>query len=138
MGIRCGYKTGLAKGIAHLVALLATFVTLALIIMLTTSFKAGETRNTLFTLIIMAILGGVYALVRFLLRSLKAISNLPIIQLADKLLGIIIGLVWVTVLFMGIVTLAYKGYIGELSTIIVDDISSNRFLTIFCKYNIFL
>lgn len=138
VGIQAGFKTGLVKGIAHLIALFATVITLSLIIMLSSSFKAGETRNTIFTLIIMAILGGVYSLVRFCLRSFKSIAKLPILKLADSILGIIVGLLWVVVFYMVILALGMKGYLGSLSEVIINDINSNLFLTIFCKYNIFL
>lgn len=137
LGVRFGYRTGLAKGIAHLVALLATLITLALILMLTTSLRAGEARNVIYTLVIMVVLGGVYGLVRFLLRSMKAISNLPIIKLGDKILGIFIGLLWVFVLYNAIITLGIKGYLGPLSSIISRDVESNSILTILLKYNIF-
>ena len=138
LGIKAGYSTGFAKGIANLIALLVTMVVLALIMMLTTSFKAGETRNVIFTIIIMAILGAVYSIVKFLLRSFKAISNLPIIQFADKVFGIVIGIVWVFALYMCLITLGMKGYLGELSEVIRDDVEGNLFLTILCGCNIFL
>ena len=59
IGGQAGYKKGLVKGITDVIALIATVLTLSLILMLTSSFKAGETRNTIFTLVIMAILGAV-------------------------------------------------------------------------------
>ena len=138
LGVIFGYRTGLAKGIANLVALIITMLTLSLIIMLLESFKAGEARNTLFTLIIMAILGSVYGFVRFVLRSMKAISQLPFIRFVDGFLGIFVGIAWMFILYMAILTLGIRNYLGGLSSIIIEDVSENIFLTILCKYNIFL
>lgn len=138
LGIWAGFKTGFVKGITHLVALIATIVTLALILMLTSSYRAGETKNTIFTLVIMAILGAVYSVVRFLLRSFKVISKLPIIEFANSIFGVLIGLLWVLVLFMALVSLGMRGYLGPVSPIIQNDVNSNLFLTIISKYNIFL
>ena len=138
LGIWRGYKVGLVKGITHLIALIVTMLTLSLIIMLTSSFRAGETRNTIFTIIIMVILGGVYSTIRFFLRSFKMVSKLPILQFANSLMGTVIGVLWVLILYMVLISLGIKGYLGPLSEIITNDIDSNLFLTIFCKYNIFL
>ena len=137
-GIRGGYKTGFVKGIANLIALIATLLTLSLILMLTTSFRQGETKNVIYTLIIMAVAGGVYSGVRFALRSMKNMSKLPIISFIDSVLGVVIGIAWVLLLYMAFIAIAYKGYMGDFSDILIADISSNRILTILCKYNIFL
>lgn len=137
-GIRGGYKTGFVKGIANLIALIATLLTLSLILMLTTSFRQGETKNVIYTLIIMAVAGGVYSGVRFALRSMKNMSKLPIISFIDSVLGVVIGIAWVLLLYMAFIAIAYKGYMGDFSDIVIADISSNRILTILCKYNIFL
>ena len=137
-GIRGGYKTGFVRGIANLIALIATLLTLSLILMLTTSFRQGETKNVIYTLIIMAVAGGVYSGVRFALRSMKNMSKLPIISFIDSVLGVVIGIAWVLLLYMAFIAIAYKGYMGDFSDIVIADISSNRILTILCKYNIFL
>lgn len=137
-GIRGGYKTGFVKGIANLIALIATLLTLSLILMLTTSFRQGETKNVIYTLIIMAVAGGVYSGVRFALRSMKNMSKLPIISFIDSVLGVVIGIAWVLLLYMAFIAIAYKGYMGDFSDIVIADINSNRILTILCKYNIFL
>lgn len=138
IGIVSGFKTGLAKGIANLVALIITLMTLALIIMLLESFWARETRNIIYTLVIMAILGSVYGFVKFVLRSMKSVSKLPIIRFFDGLMGIVIGEAWMFILYMAILTLGIRGYLGSFSEIIINDVDSNLFLTILCKYNIFL
>lgn len=138
LGVWKGYEAGLVKGITHLVALIITIITLSLMIMLASSFKAGETRNTIYTIIVMVILGAVYSTIRFLLRSFKFVSKLPILQFTDSFLGIFIGLMWVSIAYMGFIWLATRGNLGPLSRIVIKDIDSSQILTIFNKYNIFL
>lgn len=138
IGGQAGYKKGMVKGITDVIALIATVFTLCLILMLTTSFKAGETRNTIFTLIIMAILGAVYSIVKFALRSMKRISNLPVIKFVDSLLGIFVGILWVFILYLVIIALGYKGYLGVFSDVVVSDVESSVILSIINKFNIFI
>lgn len=133
LGLRFGFKTGFVKGIANLAALIATVATLALIIMLTSSFRAGETKNTIFTLIIMAILGAVYGIVRFMLRGMKAMSNLPIIRFVDSLLGAIVGMVWFFIVYLVLLALGIKGMLGLVSEHIIGDVLSSEILTTICK-----
>ena len=75
---------------------------------------------------------------RFALRSMKNMSKLPIISFIDSVLGVVIGIAWVLLLYMAFIAIAYKGYMGDFSDIVIADISSNRILTVLCKYNIFL
>lgn len=138
IGMRRGYQIGLVKGVANVIAILATFVTLCLIIMLTASFKEGETVNTVLTLIIMAILGSVYAIVRFALRGMKAVSNLPLIKLMNSIMGIPAGLIWTLLVVTVVFKMAYAGLIPVLSDQISKDIDASIILTILVKYNIFL
>lgn len=138
LGIKLGYDTGFVKGIANVISLFVTLITLALIIMLTASFREGETRNVTYTLIIMIVLGGIYTVVKFVVRSFKAISKLPVIKFADSILGIIIGVVWSFLLYIGIIMLGMNNCLWGLSDIIQKDVDANQFLTTLCKYNIFL
>lgn len=138
IGGQAGYKKGLVKGITDVIALIATVLTLSLILMLTSSFKAGETRNTIFTLVIMAILGAVYSVVKFLLKSMKRISNLPIIKFADSVLGIFVGILWVFILYLVIIALGYRGYLGVFSNVVVDNVESNIILSAINRFNIFV
>ncbi|GEM_PF-3441180 len=138
IGVQAGYKKGLVKGIRDVIALIATVLTLSLILMLTSSFRAGEVRNTIFTLIIMAILGAVYGVVKFALRSMKRISNLPIIKFADSILGILVGIVWVFILYLVIIALGYKGHLGVFSNVVVENVESSVILSVINKFNIFI
>ena len=82
-----GYQKGLTKQISGIAALAAAFVMLALVIMLVSSFQNREVTNTVYSVILLAVFGMVYGIVKFLLRSIKLMSNLPILHFLDQVLG---------------------------------------------------
>ena len=90
-----GLKKGMTKEISGLVALFAAFIVLALAIMLVSSFSQGEMKNTLYSVILLVVFGLAYGIVKFVLRSAKVVSSLPIIKFFDSVLGIgeILGMI---------------------------------------------
>jgi hypothetical protein len=137
-GIRCGYKIGLTKGVSHLVALVVTLLTLMLILMLTASIHAGQSRNSIITIIILVILGTVYGVVKFLLKSAHKVSELPLLHQLDKIAGILIGLMWVSLIYMVIIALSYRGFLGSFGTMVMEDVKNSEILTLFNSYNIMM
>lgn len=91
MAVR-GWKMGMTKQISGIAALAAAFVMLALGIMLVTSFQNKEVTNTVYSVIFLVVLGLVYGIVKFLLRSIKLVANLPILHFFDRVLGVAAGL----------------------------------------------
>lgn len=91
MAVR-GWKMGMTKQISGIAALAAAFVMLALGIMLVTSFQNKEVTNTVYSVIFLVVLGLVYGIVKFLLRSIKMVTNLPILHFCDRVLGVVAGL----------------------------------------------
>lgn len=133
-----GYKRGMAKEVSGLVALAVTFLALSLVIMLFSSFEAGETTNTFYSIILLVFLGIVYGVVKLFLKSARAVSQLPILSFLDHVFGIVIGglkavlLIWI--LFM----LCAGNYLGPVTTIMQMDIQESTFLKLIYSYNIFL
>lgn len=91
MAVR-GWKMGMTKQISGIAALAAAFVMLALGIMLVTSYQNKEVTNTVYSVIFLVVLGLVYGIVKFLLRSIKMVTNLPILHFCDRVLGVAAGL----------------------------------------------
>lgn len=131
-------RRGMAKEISNLLALMVAFFVFSLFIMLFSSFQAGETTNTLYSIILLVILGIVYGLVKVFLKSAKAVSHLPIIHLIDHILGAVVGglesilIVWI------VFSLCHYYYFGPISTIINEDIKQNVFLNTLYQYNFFI
>lgn len=133
-----GYKKGMAKELSGLVALFAAFVVLALGLMLVSSFKQGEMKNTLYSVILLVLFGLVYGIVKFFLRSAKAISSLPIIKFFDSVLGIGVGLVKAVLVIWIVFMLCANGYLGEVSDYVLQDISGNTYLKLLYEFNFFV
>ncbi len=133
-----GLKRGMAKEISNFIALIVTFLSLALFVMLFSSFQAGEGVNTIYTIILLVILGAVYGAVRFLLKSARAICKLPVIHLIDTLLGAVTGILESIVTTWIFFTLCYFRVLGPLSRIVMMDIEDSVILTYLYHYNFFL
>lgn len=132
-----GFKKGMAKELSGLVALFAAFVVLALALMLVSSFSQGEMTNTLYSVILLVLFGLAYGIVKFILRSAKVVSKLPIINFFDSVLGIGVGLckaILVTWIFF---MLCANNYLGTISEYVQQDIAGNTFLKFIYQYNIF-
>ena len=138
IGIYIGFKVGLTKGISHLVALVVTVLTLMLILMLTASIRAGQSRNSIITLIILVILGTVYGVVKFLLKSAHKVSELPLLHQLDKIAGILVGLLWMSIIYMVIISLSYRGLFGAFGDMVVADVEKSEILMVLNKYNLLM
>jgi len=133
-----GFKKGMAKELSGLVALFAAFVVLALGLMLVASFTEGEMTNTLYSVILLVVFGLAYGIVKFILRSARAVSSLPIIKFFDSVLGIGVGLVKTLLIVWIVFMLGANGYLGPVSTRIIQDIEGNTFLKLLFEFNFFM
>ncbi len=133
-----GFKKGMAKELSGLVALFAAFVVLALGLMLVASFTEGEMTNTLYSVILLVVFGLAYGIVKFILRSARAVSSLPIIKFFDSVLGIGVGLVKAILIIWIVFMLGANNYLGPVSTRIIQDIEGNTFLKLLFEFNFFM
>ena len=133
-----GFKKGMAKELSGLVALFAAFVVLALGIMLVASFSEGEMTNTLYSVILLVVFGLAYGIVKFILRSAKAVSSLPIIHFVDSVLGIGVGLCKAILVIWIFFMLCAGNYLGTISNYVQQDIAGNTFLKLLYEFNFFV
>ena len=133
-----GYQKGLTKQISGIAALAAAFVMLALVIMLVSSFQNREVTNTVYSVILLAVFGMVYGIVKFLLRSIKLMSNLPILHFLDQVLGSAAGLVkWILVVWIFFL-LCENNYLGGITEYVRADISNSTILKLLYQFNFFV
>ena len=133
-----GYKKGMTREISGLVALFAGLFVMAIALMLTTSFSAGEMTNTVYSVILLVLFGAAYGIVKFLLRSAKAVSNLPILHFLDCVMGSVIGVLKSLVLVWIIFLLCEHNLLGEAAEYIRSDIAESTFLKLLYEYNFFI
>lgn len=136
MAVR-GWKKGLTRQLSGIAALAAAFAVLSLGIMLVTSFQNRELTNTIYSILFLVVFGLVYGIVKFLLRSIKMVTHLPVLHFCDRLLGIAAGilqgilLVWIFFLF------CENNLLGEYTEYIRSDITESTFLKLLYQYNFF-
>ncbi len=133
-----GFKKGMAKELSGLAALFAAFVVLALTIMLVSSFKQGEMTNTLYSVILLVVFGLAYGIVKFILRSAKVVSSLPIINFFDSVLGIGVGFCKAILIIWIIFLLCANNYLGPVTDYMRQDIAGNTFLKLLYEFNFFI
>ncbi len=133
-----GYQMGFTKQVSGLIALAAAFVMLALGIMLFSSFQNGEVTNTVYSVILLAVFVFVYGIIKFLLRSIKLITELPILHFFDQVLGIVAGLgkgiliVWIFFL------LCENNFLGDITPYVRENITESTILKLLYQYNFFV
>lgn len=133
-----GYRKGMTKELSGLIALAAAFIVLALGIMLKSSYQQGEVTNTVYSVIFLVVFGAVYGIVRFVLKSVKLISKLPILSFLDSLLGTVVGLAQAILLVWVFFLLCENGYMGNVAEYVCRDIDESAILTLIQQYNFFV
>jgi len=133
-----GFKKGMAKELSGLAALFAAFVVLALAIMLVSSFKQGEMTNTFYSVILLVVFGLAYGIVKFILRSAKAVSSLPIINFFDSVLGVGVGFCKAILIIWIVFLLCANNYLGSVTDYMRQDIAGNTFLKLLYEFNFFI
>lgn len=132
-----GYKHGMVKEITGVVALGAGLLVIALGIMLFSSFSRGEVTNTVYTVILLVLFGVVYGIVKFLLRSAKAVSHLPILHFLNSVLGIGFGFCKGILVLWLLFLLCYHVPMGDINAYVQADIAENTILKLIYEYNFF-
>lgn len=133
-----GYNQGMMKELTGLAALIAGLGVLALGIMIFSSFLDGEMTNTIYSVILLVLFGAAYGIVKFILRSAKAVSSLPILSFFDSVLGIVVGLCQAVVIIWIVFLLCAHNYLGPVTSYIQRDISDSTILKLLYEYNFFI
>ncbi|MBR5578637.1 MAG: CvpA family protein [Lachnospiraceae bacterium] len=137
MAVR-GYKKGMTKEIIGMISLAVTLFVISLIIVLYVSFRAEETKNIVFTIIILLLVAIVYSVVKIFLKSAKLLSKLPVIKIIDRFLGIFIGAAEGLLLVWLLYILNSASIFGSLTEVIARDTVSSQILSKLCEYNYLL
>lgn len=130
-----GYKKGITKELSGLISWAVTLFVMALVIMLYTSFQNNEGRNTIFTVILLSIVGIIYSVVRFILKPVKFIAKLPLFHFLDQILGLVIGVGEGILIVWLLYVLNESGTLGQFGDMIRTDTARSEILTFIYEYN---
>ena len=109
-------------------AFVVAILMLGIFLRIVTSYSTGETKTTVVCIIGLIILGIVYSLLKIVLGSIQAISELPVIGVVDKLLGAVLGAFVALVIFHIVVAASEMGYLGHIGRVVNDDVANNDLL----------
>jgi hypothetical protein len=86
-----GWKKGFAKQLSSLIALLAASGSLLMILKVYTGYKGGDVKGIASGIALLVVISVIYSLLRLFLLSIRLVSKLPVISLADSVLGMAAG-----------------------------------------------
>ena len=130
-----GFKKGMTKEVSGLISWTVTLFVMSLIIMLYTSFHANESKNAVFTIIILAAVVIVYFIIKMFLKPMKLVAKLPVFKLLDQVLGGFIGIVEGFMIVWLMYVLNEGGILGEFGEMITADTARSQILSLIYEYN---
>lgn len=136
IGIGMGAKKGFASGISDFIAFAVVLLILRIVLAIYYGYTKGNTMDVVIAVVVLLVLGLVYGVVKIILKSIRAISDLPVIGVLDKLLGIVLGLVIVVLIFYAVVTASRYGYFGKVGKTILTDVNNDKWLSYIASYDL--
>lgn len=130
-----GFRRGMTKEIAGLVAWMVTLFVMSMILMIYSRFRAEETGSAIASIILLLIVGLIYGVVRMFFKSVHAISRLPIFHFLDQLLGGVIGFGEGILIIWLLYILNAGGLLGSFGETMMRDTAANGLLTMLYEYN---
>jgi uncharacterized membrane protein required for colicin V production len=130
-----GFQKGMTREISSLIAWTVTLFVMSIVLMFYSSLHANEAGNTIYSLIILVVVGLVYGVVRLFLKSAKLIAKLPVFHFLDQVLGFVVGLGEGMLIVWLLYVLNEGGLFGSFSEMISNDTASNAILSLIYEYN---
>ena len=101
---------------------------LGIFLRIVTSYSKGETKTTIVCIMGLIILGIVYSLIKIVLGSIQALSELPVMGTMDKILGGVLGALVAIIIFHIVVAASEMGYLGHIGRVINEDVANDNLL----------
>lgn len=136
IGLYIGAKNGFAKGISDFIAWAVVTIVLRIVLYIYNGYTEGKTMDIVVALVVLIALGLIYGVVKIVLKSVRALSDLPVIAIIDKLLGAALGLIVVILLFYVIVTACRFGYFGKTGATILNDVENDEWLSYIARFDL--
>lgn len=130
-----GYKRGMVKAIISLVSLVILCVVISLLAYGISSYNGGNIFHVVLTVILLTVLGLVHHLLSVVFFSAKMIAKLPVVNVADKLLGIVFGLIETVLILWTLYTFVMMMDLGSIENIIAVWTEESSLLTWLYQHN---
>lgn len=134
---RCveGFKAGMVREIISLFSLVVASVTLMLLGSALQSYVHKEISKFIVAVILLIILGVFYRILKMVLSSIKLIAKLPVIHLADRIMGGIVGAAETAVVLWIVFFAVMQWGMGMLGQQIIIMVKQSTVLTWFYEHN---
>lgn len=130
-----GFKKGMMKEVSGLISWIVTLFVISLIVMLYTSFRDNESKNMIFTIILLLAVAVVNGVIRLFLKPVKLAAKLPVLKMLDQLAGIVIGMAEGFLIVWLIYVLNESGSFGQIGEMIKADTARSQILSWIYEYN---
>ena len=130
-----GFKKGMMKEVSGLISWIVTLFVISLIVMLYTSFRANESKDMIFTIILLLAVAVVNGVIRLFLKPVKLAAKLPVLKILDQLAGIVIGMAEGFLIVWLIYVLNESGGFGQIGEMIKADTARSQILSWIYEYN---
>lgn len=130
-----GYKKGMVKSIISFVSLIVLCVVVALIGNGLQSYFDGEIINVVIMVLLLCILGIVHHLLGVVFFSAKMITKLPIVHAADKILGVVVGILETVLILWTIYTFSMMMDMGMIGQQLLEYTENSSILLWFYQHN---
>lgn len=130
-----GYNKGLVKAMVSFISLVIICVIASLLAYGISSYTEGNIINVVLMIVLLLVLVTVHLLLSVLFISAKLVVKLPVVHIADKLLGILFGLLETVLILWTIYTFVMMMDLGAIKDTIVEWTYENPVLTWLYRHN---
>lgn len=130
-----GYKRGMVKEIISFVSLIVLCIVAALIVNGMQSYMEKQYVGVVIAILLLCVVGIGHHLLGVVFFSAKLISKLPVIHWADKLLGMVAGILETVLILWTVYLFVMKSGLGMLGQQILVYTQENPILTWLYRYN---
>ena len=130
-----GYKRGMVKEIISFVSLIILCIVAALIVNGMQSYMEKQFVGVVIAVLLLCVVGIVHHLLGVVFFSAKLISKLPVIHWADKLLGMVAGVLETVLILWTVYLFIMKSGLGMLGQQILVYTQENPILSWLYRYN---
>lgn len=130
-----GYKKGMVKEIISFVSLVVLCVVVVLISAGLHSYMEKQIVGVIIAILLLAVLGIAHHLLGVVFFSAKVISKLPVIHWADKILGMVVGVLEVVLVLWTLYTFIMYFELGMVGNLILEYTRQSELLKTVYQYN---
>lgn len=128
-------KRGMVKELCSVVSTIVASVVILLISFAVSSYMSNERIVFIITIILLLLLITIYKVLDLALTTLKIISKLPVVSLANKLLGIPFAIAEVIVIIWTIFCMTMVFNQGAFADWIINCVRNNAIMKFLYEYN---